>query len=312
MTSLLRFWGTACLLCLTILFAVLTLSVVTNTWFRGSSLTSSENRVAVIEVKGVIYKSGAFTRKIESLLSDKKIKALVVRINSPGGLVGPSQEIYQAIRKANDKIPVIASIGSVGASGGYYVALGARTIFANPGSLTASIGVISEFANLEQLYKWARVEVFTLKAGKLKDVGTETRKMTSEERQFLLALLEDTHKEFKLTVQTQRQLTPEEANQWTDGRVMTGSQAKAAKLIDELGGFEEAVAAAKKVAGLPEGAPVDYPEAKKKNFLRDFLAADEEDSLVGESNGEQIRKVFSLLFGKERGWKILFLAPIQL
>lgn len=312
MTSLLRFWGTAFLLCLTLFFAVLTLAVISNTWFQGSSLASSENRVTVLEVKGVIYKSGSFTRKVESLLNDKRVKALVVRINSPGGLVGPSQEIYQSLKKANEKIPVIASIGSVGASGGYYIALGARSIFANPGSLTASIGVISEFANLEQLYKWARVDVFTLKAGKLKDVGTETRKMTAEERQFLQALLEDTHQEFKNAVQLQRKLSAEETAKWTDGRVMTGSQAKAAKLVDELGGLEEAVLHAKKTAGLPETAPVDYPEVKKKNFLRELLAADDEDSLVGGSTWEQLKRNFSMLSGRERGWKILFLAPIQL
>jgi len=309
MQGLLRFWGTALLLCLTLFFAVATVAIISNTWLGESGLKGGQDRVAVIELKGVIYKSGAFIHKISRLLEDGKVKAIVVRINSPGGLVGPSQEIYQSLKRANEKIPVIASIGSLGASGGYYAALGARKIFANPGSLTASIGVISEFANLEGLYHWAKIERFALKSGKLKDVGSETRKMTPEEREFLSAMLKDIHDEFKSTVKTQRKLTPEETEKWTDGRVMTGSQAFQAKLIDSLGGFEEALVEAKKAAGLPEKAPVEYPEVHKKGILRELLASDDDD-LVAESFLGSIKSFIQSPVAQTK-WRILLLAPLQ-
>lgn len=304
MQGLLRFWGTACLLCLTLFFAVATLSIISSTWFGGDHFTVGQDRVVVIDLKGVIYKSGYFTRKVSRLLEDNKVKAIVVRINSPGGLVGPSQEIYQSIRKANEKIPVIASIGALGASGGYYAALGARKIYANPGSLTASVGVISEFANLEKLYQWAKIERFALKSGKLKDVGSETRKMTPEEREFLTAMLKDIHDEFKTTVQTQRKLTPEETEKWTDGRVMTGSQAFKVKLVDDLGGVEDALTEAKKAAGLPEKAPVEYPEAQRKGLLRELISPESGEESFMESLLGAVR-------GPKRGWRVLLLAPIQ-
>ncbi|MFM8270515.1 MAG: signal peptide peptidase SppA [Pseudomonadota bacterium] len=303
MQGLLRFWGTAVLLCLTLFFAVATLAIISNTWFADDHFPGGQDRVAIIDLKGVIYKSGSFTRKVSRLLEDGKVKALVVRINSPGGLVGPSQEIFQILKKANEKVPVIASIGSVGASGGYYAALGARKIFANPGSLTASIGVISEFANLEKLYQWAKIDRFALKSGKLKDVGSETRKMTPEEREFLTAMLNDIHDEFKKTVQTQRKLTPEETEKWTDGRVMTGSQAFKAKLVDGLGGIEDALVEAKRTANLPEKAPVEYPESQRKGLLRELLSSDDEDSMMG--------KLADALLRPKSGWRILLLAPIQ-
>lgn len=312
MQTLLRFWGTALLLCLTVFFAVLTLAVVSKTWFSPDS-SIGKDRVAVIDLKGVIYKSGGFTHRMTELLEDPKVKAIVVRINSPGGLVGPSQEIFQSIKKANEKIPVIASIGSVGASGGYYAAVAGRKIFANPGSLTASIGVISEFANLERLYDWAKVERFTLKAGKLKDAGTETRKMTPEEREFLNNLLQDIHREFKATVKQQRSLSDSEIEKWTDGRVMTGSQAKAARLVDELGGLNEALQEAKKSAGLPEKAPVEYPEVQRKNLLRDLLfdGANEEAEEASSSLMGWAKVFLQNSPAQTRGWKILLLAPIQ-
>lgn len=310
MQGLLKFWGTAFLLCLTIFFAVATLAIISNTWFEASRLPGSQDRVAVIDLKGVIYKSAGFTRKLSRILEDTKVKAIVVRINSPGGMVGPSQEIYQSIVKANEKVPVIASIGSLGASGGYYAALGARKILANPGSITASIGVISEFANLEKLYQWAKIERFALKSGKLKDVGSETRSMTAEEREFLTNMLKDIHEEFKTTVQKQRKLTPEETEKWTDGRVMTGSQALKAKLIDSLGGLDEALTEAKKAANLPEKAPVEYLEPQKKGLLRELFSSDDDDTIMGKWSGV-IDSFVQSSFGLQQGWRILLLAPIQ-
>lgn len=308
--KLFKFWGTVFILCLSFFFVVATAGIIKGTFFSSDALLlQGKDRVAVIEIKGPIFRSSRFTRQIEQLLTEKKIKGLVVRINSPGGLVGPSQELYQSLKKADALIPVVASIGSVGASGGYYAALGARKVFANPGSLTASIGVISEFANLERLYQWAKIERFTLKSGKLKDVGTDTRKMTPEERDFLVRMLQDIHAEFKLTVKKARNLSDTQVEQWTDGRVMTGTQAFEAKLVDSLGGISEAIEEAKQLAGLPKDAPVDYLGRNKKSVLKELLGSEDEDSWVGEWVNRFDRMV-DLLTPTPTGWRILLMAPI--
>lgn len=309
--KLFKFWGTAFLLCLSFFFLIASIGILKSAFFSSDTLLlQGKDRVAVIELKGAIFKSSRFTRQVDELLEDKKIKALVVRINSPGGLVGPSQELYQSLKKADAQIPVVASIGSVGASGGYYAALGARNIFANPGSLTASIGVISEFANLEGLYRWAKIDRFTLKSGKLKDVGSETRKMTFEEKEFLLKMLQDIHSEFKLTVKNARKLNDQEVEKWTDGRVMTGAQAHQAKLVDALGGLDEAVDQAKKLAGLPEDAPIDFVGKTKKSVLKELLGSDEEDSLVGNGLG-RFDGLVNALIPSRSGWRVLFMAPLD-
>lgn len=308
--KLFKFWGTAFLLCLSFFFFIASVGILKSAFFSSDKLLiQGKDRVAVIDLRGTIFKSSRFTNQIEELLDDKHIKALVVRINSPGGLVGPSQELYQSLKKADAKIPVVASIGSVGASGGYYAALGARKIFANPGSLTASIGVISEFANLERLYQWAKIERFTLKSGKLKDVGSETRKMTPEEREFLLRMLQDIHSEFKLTVKIARNLTDQEIEKWTDGRVMTGSQAHQAKLVDSLGGLAEATDEAKKLAGLPDDAPVDFIRKTKKSVLKELWGSEDEDSLVGNLFN-RLDWVLNSVAPSQSGWRILFMAPV--
>lgn len=308
---LFKFWGTVFLLCLSFFFFLLCVGVLKSAFSSSEALLiQGKERVAVIELKGAIFKSSRFTHQVEELLGDKKIKALVVRVNSPGGLVGPSQELYNSLKKADLKIPVVASIGSVGASGGYYAALGARKIFANPGSLTASIGVISEFANLEGLYQWAKIDRFTLKSGKLKDVGSETRKMTLEEREFLLKMLQDIHSEFKATVKNARQLSDKEVEQWTDGRVMTGSQAYQAKLVDALGGLSEAVDEAKTLAGLPSDAPVEFIGKTKKSVLKEILGGDEDDSLVGNWANRFDWLLNSMVAPSRSGWRILFMAPL--
>ena len=169
--------------CFTVMIVLFTLSLLKRSTFE-TEKSSYSPHVAVIDLSGVIYSSASFIKHTEALEQNKQCKAAVIRINSPGGVVGPSQEIYDAIKRLDTKIPVVISMGSLAASGGYYAALGARTIFANPGTLTASIGVIMEFMNTEKLFDWAKVERVTMKAGKLKDVGSPSRKMMPEEKEF--------------------------------------------------------------------------------------------------------------------------------
>lgn len=273
-----RILGAIMAVCFTAMIAILTLSLLSHFTF-GPSKSPRSPHVAVVDLSGVIYSSASFIKDIESLEQNKSCKAAVIRINSPGGVVGPSQEIYESIRNLDKKIPVVISMGSLGASGGYYAALGGRTIFANPGTLTASIGVIMEFMNTEKLLDWAKIERFALKAGKLKDVGSPTRKMLPEEKAFLQTLLNDVHAQFRSTVKERRKLTDAELEETADGRVMTGLQAKEAKLVDKLGGYQDAVREAKRLSGLPESAPVIVKEAPR-GLLKELLLgqAEEEES----------------------------------
>jgi protease IV len=248
----------------------------------GEDTFTGGERVAVLEVEGIILDPHTYLESISKIKKDDKIKAVVLRIDSPGGAVGPSQEIYSEIRKLREKKPVIATMGSVGASGGYYIACAAEKIFANPGTITGSIGVIAEFANYEQLLKWAKVDVEVIKSGELKDVGSPLRQMTGPERKYIQNLIDNVHSQFKLAVSQGRGINLKEVDKIADGRIFTGEQAKDLKLVDDLGSLSDAIRLAGTMGGL-KGEPnvVYYP--KKKTTLFDFLLSKfESNGLIGE------------------------------
>jgi protease-4 len=300
MKGILRGLAAVMAVCLALTVVTLTYTFLKKVWFgqRGEG----KEQVAFIDVSGMMVSATSTLRELDELLEDKTVKALVVHINSPGGLVAPSQELYEAFKRADAKVPVIVSMASLAASGGYYAALGGRKIFANPGTLTASIGVIMEMVNTEKLYQWAKVERFTLKAGKFKDVGTPLRPMKPEERELLSTMLTDIHAQFRGTVKERRKLSDAELDAVADGRVMTGSQAKAARLIDEFGGLEDAIREAKKVAKLPETAYVRYSDAKE-GLLKKILFG----TLAGR--WETLTDVLPPALGP--GWRIALLAPVR-
>jgi protease-4 len=233
------------------------------------------DRVGVIEVNGTIMDSKRTLKELNKFAESDHIKAIVVRIDSPGGAVGPSQEIYDAIKRIKAKKKVVASMGSLAASGGYYIACATDKIYANPGTLTGSIGVIMELPNVQGLLKWAGVEMNTLKAGKMKDSGSPFREMTPEEREYFEGMLADVHAQFIEAVAAGRKLTVEEVKPLADGRVFSGRQAREAKLVDELGGIEAAVAEAGKLGGITGEPKTEYPK-KEKKLLRELLGDDEE------------------------------------
>lgn len=242
--------------------------------------------VGVLELNGVIMDSKKVLKSIQRFQDNPEVKALVVRINSPGGAVAPSQEIYEAIK--NFPKPKVASMSSVAASGGYYVAVAADQIYANPGTITGSIGVIMEFANLEKLYEWAKIKRFSIKTGKFKDSGAEYREMQPEEKALLQGMVDDVLVQFKTAVAKGRKLTMDEVTPLADGRIFSGTQAKAVKLVDELGGINEAIAAAGKLGGI-QGKPKVIPEEKKKHgileLIQDQMAGGDEDE-GAESEGQ--------------------------
>jgi protease-4 len=248
----------------------------------GSKLFS-EGGVGIIELEGVIMDSKRFLKQLRKFEENPQVKAVVVRLDSPGGSVAPSQEIYDAVKRFPK--PLVASMGSVAASGAFYVSCGAKKVFANPGTLTGSIGVIMEFANLSKLYEWAKVERYSLKTGKYKDSGADYRPMDPESRELLQNVINGVLDQFKQAVVEGRKLSPEEVTQVADGRILSGAQALQLKLVDAMGGIEDAVAEAAKLGGI-EGKPRwIYPRESRASPLMDlFLLGGEEEEAESRSN----------------------------
>jgi protease-4 len=227
-------------------------------------------RVAVVDLEGLIAETDDIVRELRHHRDNPSIRAVVIRINSPGGVVGPTQEVHDALLRVRQAgKPVVASLGSVAASGGYYVAVAADQIYANPGSLTGSIGVIMQMANVDALMKKVGVDYVVVKAGQFKDLGNFSRPLTPEERRVIQALLDDVHAQFIEAVAKGRKLDRSAVVQFADGRVFSGTQALGLKMIDALGGLEEAIEAAAKLAKLPTPPPVE--RARRRFSLIDLI-----------------------------------------
>jgi len=210
------------------------------------------NKIAVVKIADVIISLDGKIKELEEARKESSIKAVIVRIDSPGGAVGASQEMLEEIQKVAKEKPVVASFANVAASGGYYLALGATKIVSNAGAITGSIGVRSEHVDLSDLLSWAKVRYQTLKSGKFKDLGAPERAMTEEERELLQQLLEKLHEQFKEAVAQNRRIPMERVEELADGRVFTGAEAFELGLIDEVGGLPKAVEVAKTLAGIKE------------------------------------------------------------
>lgn len=227
-------------------------------------------KVGVVEVLGMITDSRAVTKQIDDFRDDTSVRAVVLRIDSPGGGVAPSQEICEEVGKLARSKPVVVSMGSVAASGGYYIAAPATRIFASPGTITGSIGVIMEFANIEELLGKIGLRSEVVKSGPHKDIGSLTRPMTASDRVILQGMIDDVYDQFVHQVATSRKLPLDDVKALADGRIFSGRQALAEGLVDELGNFQDAVAAAGRLAGI-EGKPrLVYPPQKGESLL-DYL-----------------------------------------
>ncbi|HEY6009567.1 MAG TPA: signal peptide peptidase SppA [Geobacteraceae bacterium] len=226
--------------------------------------------VGLVEVKGMILDPQGTVKQLRDFAKADNIKAVVLRIDSPGGVVGPSQEIYAEVKKLAAKKKVIVSMGSVAASGGYYIAAPASLIFANPGTITGSIGVLMKFSNMEGLMGKVGLRVFTIKTGKFKDVGSPARPMTEEERAMLQGVIDSTHGQFVRAVAEGRKLPPEMVRGIADGRIFSGEQALALKLVDRIGTLQDAIEEAGRLGGI-KGEPEVIRPPKKKEKLLDYL-----------------------------------------
>lgn len=243
---------------------------------QGGFSFKGKSGVGVLEINGIILDSKVQLKQLRDFEEDDSVKAVVVRLNSPGGAVAPSQEIYEAV-KAFPK-PLVVSMGSVAASGAYYISCGAKKVFANPGTLTGSIGVIMDFVNLKELYQWAKIKRFSLKTGKFKGVGEDFREMTSEEQDLINRLLFDVLDQFKAAVVEGRNLSKNQVTQVADGRIFSGAQAKTLKLVDELGTFQDALMEAGKQAGLDGKPRIISPHKGRYEWIERILDQGEEES----------------------------------
>ena len=241
--------------------------------------TGSGDKIGVVELQGVITSSEDFVRQVKKFREQSSIRAILIRIDSPGGGVVASQEMYEEVRKTRESgKPVVVSMGSLAASGGYYVACGASRLVANRGTLTGSIGVISEFLQMHELLGKVGVDIKTIKAGALKDAGSSSRPMTEKDQKYFQALMDDVHRQFITVVADERGFDSAYASELADGRVFTGEQAVVAGLVDTIGTYEDAIQITAEIAGI-DGEPSLVREKKRRTWL---------ESMTGDVT-EQVR-----------------------
>jgi protease-4 len=246
-------------LMVTVLFLGMVMAIILK-FFGPSSGLKFGDKIGVVTIKGPITDSEPIVSQLVKFKKDKRIKAIILRIDSPGGGVGPSQEIYREIRKTIKTKKVIASMGSIATSGGYYTASAANKIVANPGTITGSIGVIVQYIELEELFKKIGVHLEVLKSGEFKDIGFPHRKLSKRDKEMIRGLIADIQKQFVSAVAKGRGLSVEHVQEVADGRILTGANAKELGLVDLLGNFQDAVDLTKKMVGIKGEVDLVFPE----------------------------------------------------
>ncbi len=278
------------------------------TAFSDKSPGMTSNSVGVVEVRGIILDSRAFIKTLQKYQESKDIKAVVVRLDSPGGVVGPSQEMYdEVLRTIASGKPVVASMGSLAASGAYYIAAACQKIVTNPGTITGSIGVIMEFADLSKLYNWAKVERYVIKSGQFKDIGSESRPMTAAEKSVMQGMIDNVFMQFKRAVALGRHMDMAKVSKLADGRVYSGEQAVENGLADKVGGFQDAVDMAAQMAKIKGKPEIFYPSTKRKkiwDMLLDRSGDDNDDDMYG------YEKFAKRILGLDLVGRPLFLMPL--
>ena len=233
------------------------------------------DRIQVVDVDGELVESRAILDQLKRYEDSNSVKAILLNIDSPGGGVAVSQEIYTEIRRLRDKKDkiVVAYLSSTGASGAYYVACAANKILANPGTIVGSIGVIAEWVNYADLMEWAKLKDVVFKTGEFKDTGSPSRALTENEKKYFQGLIDDMYVQFLEAVASGRKLDLQEVRSLADGRVFTGRDAKGRKLIDEIGNFQDAVDLTAKLAGI-SGKPRLIRLSRRRVTLLDVLTTD--------------------------------------
>ncbi len=274
-----RFFKNAFFIMLGVLLSFLILVFII-TFFTIGGLSTFRDRVAVVEISGIIASSREIMKELERYGSDPYVKAIVLRIESPGGGVAAAQEIYNAVLKLKEKNKkVVTSMGAVAASGGYYIACASDRIVANPGTITGSIGVIAQFINFEELLSKLGLKGYVIKSGRYKDVGSPFRSMSEDERKLVQEVIDDIHSQFVTAVSESRKIELEKVIEIADGRFFSGRRAKEIGLIDELGDLNDAIKIASSLAGIKGEPYIIYPSRKfsildlffRKSSFSDYL-----------------------------------------
>ena len=220
------------------------------------------DKVALVRVEGPIIEAKTIVEEIKGYVKDSSVRAIVLRVDSPGGGVVPSQEIYNEVKKARAVKKVVVSMGSVAASGGYYISAPADRIVANPGTITGSIGVIMVVPNLKGLLEKVGIKTEVVKSGKNKDLASVFRGIGDEERQIIQGVMDDVHEQFIAAVAEGRKMEIDKTRKISDGRIFSGRQAIGVGLVDEIGDLDDAVKVAGKMAGI-DGEPVVVSKSEK-------------------------------------------------
>lgn len=259
-------------ICSTIMFSgfVLLLSFGSKMVSSGftSNYTSSHGNIGIVEINGIILSSKKIIQNIKTFRDDDSIKAIILRIDSPGGGIGPSQEIYREVMKTKMDKKIITSMGSVAASGGYYIASATNKIIANAGTLTGSIGVIMEYANIEEIAKKIGISPVVIKSGKFKGIGSPLRELKDSERKILQDLVNELHLQFVNDAAKARGIDVETMLTLADGRVYSGQKALDLNLIDRIGNLDDAVQWVGELAGIKEKLKPVYPKEDKITFIK--------------------------------------------
>jgi protease-4 len=285
--------GVAVITGLLVFFFVLLFSIGRWVMKPGADQFSFGDKIAVVEIRGVITHSSGIIEELNQYKEDEGIKAIILRIDSPGGGVGPSQEIHREVLKAKSKKKVITSMGSVAASGGYYIASASDLIVANPGTITGSIGVLMEFTNIEELFRKIGIKGLVLKSGEHKDIGSPFREMTSDEKKIIQSVIDNVHQQFIQAVAEGRKLDRAKVVQVADGRILTGEQAKQVGLVDQMGNLQDAIDTTAKMVGIKGKPVILYP--KKKFSLLEFLVSEMVTTLLDTLNEKGVQLSYRLL-----------------
>ena len=263
-----------------ILLALVGISSITSEWVQ----QGTKNRIGIVDITGLITDSQYITNQVKKFRQDKRIRGIILRIDSPGGAVGPSQEIYDEVLKTRESGKTIyASMGALAASGGYYIASAAEKIFANPGTLTGSIGVIMVFSNAKGLMEKIGLQPEIIKAGEYKDIGSPARAMTQKERNLLQSVVTDVHQQFIEAVANGRNISVAEVTKIADGRILTGRQAYSLNLVDQMGGLQVSIDQIAHKVGII-GSPKIIKETPRVGFLDWVLKSTVNQSLINRSS----------------------------
>lgn len=299
-----KFWFRFLVVVLAVIGISALIKMGVESWTGGSSKASlSRHSILQLDLQGVIINGKQFLENLKEYREEDRVKAILINVNSPGGAVGPSQEIYAEIKRTREEFgkPVICYTSGLMASGGYYASLGCDKIITAPGSLIGSVGVIMSFANLEKLYDWAKVTRYSITSGKFKDSGAEYRSMREDEKKLFQDMIDEVYAQFKTTVKEARpKVKPEDLDEYTDGRVFTGKKAVDLGFADEVGTYEDAVKITAEAAKLKKGNYELFEIPKKHRSIWDLGEEQSDDTINGF-----VRKTLESQFKKVLGVELL-------